>query len=66
LMYRGMSLHRYLRLKRLWLVRQQLVAGNQSVKACALACGFWHFSDFSRAYRLHFGESPSQTLAKAR
>jgi AraC-like DNA-binding protein len=65
LMYRGMSLHRYLRLKRLWLVRQQLVAGNQSVKACALACGFWHFSDFSRAYRLHFGEAPSQTLAKA-
>lgn len=66
LTYRGMSLHRYLRLKRLWLVRQQLVAGNQSVKACALSCGFWHFSDFSRAYRLHFGESPSQTLAKAR
>ena len=35
--YRGMSLHRYLRLRRLWLVRQRLLAGTPSVKACALA-----------------------------
>jgi len=60
--YRGMSLHRYLRLRRLWLVRQQLLAGAQSVKACALAYGFWHLSDFSRSYRAQFDESPSETL----
>jgi AraC-like DNA-binding protein len=58
--YRGMSL------RRLWLVRQRLLAGTPSVKACALACGFWHLSDFSRSYRSQFGESPSETLARGR
>lgn len=60
--YRGMSLHRYLRLRRLWLVRQRLLAGADSVKAVALAFGFWHLSDFSRSYRDQFGETPSETL----
>jgi AraC-like DNA-binding protein len=64
--YRGMSLHRYLRLRRLWLVRQRLLAGTHSVKACALAFGFWHLGDFSKGYRLQFGESPSDTLARSR
>lgn len=64
--YRGMSLHRYLRLRRLWLVRQRLLAGTQSVKACALAFGFWHLSDFSRIYRSQFDELPSDTLARSR
>lgn len=59
--YRGMSLHRYLRLRRLWLVRLRLLAGADSVKAVALAYGFWHLSDFSRSYRDQFGETPSQT-----
>lgn len=66
LRYRGMSLHRYLRLRRLWLVRRQLLAGGQSVKATALAFGFWHLGDFSESYRLQFGEMPSQTLARVR
>ncbi len=64
--YRGMSLHRYLRLRRLWLVRKRLLSGTHSVKACALAFGFWHLSDFSRIYRLQFGETPSETLARSR
>lgn len=64
--YQGMSLHRYLRLRRLWLVRQRLLAGTDSVKASALAFGFWHLGDFARSYRLHFGETPSTTLAKSR
>ncbi|WP_312009917.1 helix-turn-helix domain-containing protein [Bradyrhizobium australafricanum] len=64
--YRGVSLHRYLRLRRLWLVRQQLLAGAPSVKTCALAYGFWHLSDFSRSYRSQFGEAPSETLAASR
>lgn len=67
LRYRGMSLHRYLRLRRLWLVRKRLLEGSAgSVKACALAFGFWHLGDFSASYRLQFGEAPSETLAKAR
>lgn len=64
--YRGMSLHRYLRLKRLWLVRKRLLTGPVSVKACALEYGFWHMGDFSRSYQAHFGETPSQTLAQGR
>jgi AraC family ethanolamine operon transcriptional activator len=64
--YRGMSLHRYLRLWRLWRVRKKLLAGADSVKAVALAFGFWHLSDFSRSYRHQFGETPSQTLERAR
>lgn len=66
LRYSGMSLHRYLRLRRLWLVRQKLRAGTQSVKAAALAYGFWHFGDFSHSYRELFGETPSETLGRAR
>ncbi|QAU39271.1 AraC family transcriptional regulator [Bradyrhizobium guangdongense] len=66
LRYRGMSLHRYLRLRRLWLVRQRLLAGADSVKAVALAFGFWHLSDFSRSYRDQFGETPSETLERGR
>lgn len=61
---RGMSLHRYLRLRRLWLVRKRLLAGADSVKACALAFGFWHLGDFARSYRVQFGESPSETLTR--
>ena len=66
LRYSGMSLHRYLRLRRLWLARQRLRAGAESVKAAALAFGFWHFGDFSQSYRTLFGETPSETLARAR
>jgi AraC family ethanolamine operon transcriptional activator len=65
LRYRGMSLHRYLRLRRLWLVRKQLLSGSSSVKASALAFGFWHMGDFSHSYRLQFGESASETLERA-
>jgi AraC-like DNA-binding protein len=64
--YRGMSLHRYLRLRRLWLVRRRLIAGADSVKAAALAYGFWHLSDFAQYYREQFGETPSETLASSR
>jgi AraC-like DNA-binding protein len=44
----------------LWLVRKRLLAGTDSVKACALAFGLWHLSDFSKSYRFHFGEPPSR------
>src|ERR1700754_3001411 len=64
--YRGMTLHRYLRVRRLWLVRKRLLEGSQSVKACALSFGFWHLGDFSVSYRLQFGETPSETLARSR
>ncbi|KRQ95486.1 helix-turn-helix domain-containing protein [Bradyrhizobium valentinum] len=65
---RGMSMHRYMRLRRLWNVRQQLVRGEspQSVKAVALVNGFWHMGEFTSMYRDLFGETPQQTLSAAR
>ncbi len=64
----GLAVHRYSRLKRLWLVRRQLRSGaiGLTVKASAMAHGFWHISQFTSAYRESFGELPSATLAQAR
>jgi AraC family ethanolamine operon transcriptional activator len=64
---RGMSLHRYLRARRLWSVRRLLLAGDATtqIKAIALANGFWHLSEFSSQYVARFGEHPSETLARA-
>jgi transcriptional regulator GlxA family with amidase domain len=36
------------------------------VSAIALDWGFWHFGEFSRAYKACFGEAPSQTLRDRR
>jgi AraC-like DNA-binding protein len=65
---RGTSLHRYLRLRRLWAVRALLLAGNKplQIKACALSNGFWHLGEFAALYAAQFGEAPSMTLARAR
>jgi AraC family ethanolamine operon transcriptional activator len=65
---RGMSMHRYMRLRRLWNVRQQLLRGAslQSIKAVALVNGFWHMGEFTALYRELFGETPQQTLSAAR
>jgi AraC family ethanolamine operon transcriptional activator len=65
---RGMSMHRYIRLRRLWNVRQQLVQGASidSMKAIALANGFWHMGEFRTLYRDLFGETPQQTCVAVR
>jgi AraC-like DNA-binding protein len=63
---RGMSLHRYLRLKRLTAARKKLQHGATGVKTAALQSGFWHLSYFSGEYRKLFGELPSSTLQSAR
>lgn len=39
---------------------------TESVTTIALDCGFSHLSRFACAYRIAFGESPSETLAKGR
>jgi len=64
---RGMSLHQYIRLKRLWATRTQLLrSGGASVASCARAQGFHHLGEFAAAYRATFHETPSDTLARAR
>lgn len=64
----GSGVYRYGRLRRLWSVRRQLRSGAPSltVRASALAHGFWHQSEFSAVYHAAFGELPSQTLKQAR
>ena len=65
---RGMSMHRYMRLLRLWSVRQQLLrdTASQSIKAAALVNGFWHMGEFTALYREMFGETPQETLSAVR
>jgi transcriptional regulator GlxA family with amidase domain len=63
----GMTPVAYLTRVRLHRVRQSLQAatpGSTTVSAEALDGGFWHFGDFSRAYRDCFGELPSETLRR--
>jgi AraC family transcriptional regulator, ethanolamine operon transcriptional activator len=64
----GSGTYRYSRLRRLWSVRRHLRTGapGLTVKASAIAHGFWHQSAFSNAYRAAFGELPSLTLEHAR
>jgi AraC-like DNA-binding protein len=61
----GISLHGYLRLRRLDLVRAWLLRTPPRpgrVKAAALSHGFWHLGRFAAAYQARFGESPSCTV----
>ena len=63
----GMTPVAYLTRVRLHRVRQALLAaapGSTTVSAEALNGGFWHFGEFSRAYRDCFGELPSETLRR--
>ena len=57
----------YLIRLRLHRARKALLAatqGSSTVSAVALDWGFWHFGDFSRAYKDCFGELPSDTLRR--
>lgn len=63
----GMSPTAYLNQLRLHRVRQILRSADYvstTVSKEATRCGFWHFGDFSRAYKECFGESPSDTLRR--
>jgi AraC family transcriptional regulator, ethanolamine operon transcriptional activator len=58
----------FLKRLRLHRVRAALLAAEQAstrVSHEALKWGFWHFGDFSRAYRRCFGELPSHTLRRS-
>jgi AraC family transcriptional regulator, ethanolamine operon transcriptional activator len=63
----GISPIAYLMRLRLHRARQAMLAGSQgstTVSAEALNWGFWHFGEFSRAYKECFGELPSDTLRR--
>jgi len=63
----GLTPMTYLIRLRLHRVRQALLAANQgstTVSVEALNWGFWHFGEFSRAYKECFNELPSDTLRR--
>jgi AraC-like DNA-binding protein len=63
----GLTPVTYLTRLRLHRVRQALLAathGTTTVSTEALNWGFWHFGEFSRAYKDCFGELPSDTLRR--
>ena len=62
----GVGPLRYLRYRRLHLVRAALHAarpGSDTVTSIATEFGFWEFGRFAREYKALFGELPSQTLS---
>jgi AraC family transcriptional regulator, ethanolamine operon transcriptional activator len=64
----GISPQRYLKMRRMAMVRAELLSPTgpwHSVKAAALSCGFWHLGQFAHEYRFLYAESPSETLARA-
>lgn len=64
----GMSLRKFMVLNRLWAAHAALsnegTAGR--VKTVAFDHGFWHLGRFARTYQTFFGESPSETIARAK
>ncbi len=65
----GITPARYLKLRRMNLVRRRLGDpewSNAGVTRIALDCGFYDLGRFAGEYRFLFGEVPSETLARAR
>jgi AraC family transcriptional regulator, ethanolamine operon transcriptional activator len=65
----GLSPVAFLTRLRLHRVRDALrgpAQASKTVSTVALDWGFWHFGEFSRAYKDCFGESPSETLRRHR
>ncbi len=63
----GLTPVHFLTRLRLHRVREELLAASHAsitVSEAALDWGFWHFGEFSRAYKDCFGELPSDTLRR--
>ncbi|MBB10362.1 AraC family transcriptional regulator [Alcanivorax sp.] len=55
----------FIRNERMTLAQRLLETGDHPVKVVADKVGYAHVSNFSRAYRSHFGETPARTLRRA-
>ena len=62
----GVSPKQYIQIRRLCGVREQLFASDseETIADAANEWGFWHMGQFAADYRQHFGELPSETLAR--
>jgi AraC-like DNA-binding protein len=58
----GVSIHRYILLRRLVLARQLMAAGESAGQACK-ACGFSDYTGFYRAFKSEYGISPREFTA---
>lgn len=61
----GATLAAYTRTARFAKAQAALRGGTTSVKQISFACGYAHIGNFTRAYKQHFGETPSDTRARA-
>ena len=57
----GISVYRYIMLRRLLLARQLLMAGESAGQVCR-ACGFSDYTAFYRAFKSEYGISPREFL----
>lgn len=55
----GVSMYRYIMLRRLLMARQMLMAGEQAGQVCR-SCGFSDYTSFYRAFKSEYGISPRQ------
>ena len=55
----GVSLYRYIMLRRLLLARQQLALGQGAGQVCQ-SCGFSDYTSFYRAFKAEYGVSPKE------
>ncbi|PLX98814.1 MAG: hypothetical protein C0623_11210 [Desulfuromonas sp.] len=61
----GITPKRYLQIRRLNLVRKQLILKpDKTITEHASKAGFWHMAQFTKDYKAMFGESPRETLDK--
>ena len=61
----GVSVYRYILLRRLLLARQLLAAGESASSVCR-SCGFTDYTSFYRAFRSEYGTSPRAYTAALR
>lgn len=55
----GVSVYRYITLRRLLMARQQLLAGETAGQVCR-SCGFSDYASFYRAFKSEYGISPRE------
>ena len=58
----GVSVYRYIMMRRLLMARQMLSAGESAGQVCR-ACGFSDYTSFYRAFRSEYGISPRDCVA---
>jgi AraC-like DNA-binding protein len=58
----GVSVYRYIMLRRLMLARQLLLSGESAGQVCR-SCGFSDYTSFYRAFKSEYGISPREATA---